>query len=510
MSRSIVLRCGLTLGIAGSLASGDLYWHGYGHHDHWGNPLAWDQNAVPGSADDALLTYGISLLEVPGSAEVGTLILDTYVPWGPPGEIQLHGNTLTVLNGGEWQWGGFGDYYNRSGTVNLFGEMVLVDDIADHYGNGDAIVDPVNHSVSWDVTVNNYGTMRHEGNGFLQAETFLNAGIYRFVGDGDITDIGHGGETMTNTGLVTKEAGEGLSRINPVFSNETGAVEAHSGTLQIRNAADISGSTLTAGDWLAANGATLELEAQQPLQTNQASITIEGADSSLIVKLLPIEETLTTNQGHLTVIGDRAFTNDLHNTLRVWIGAGTTLTGSFTNDGWIGVTRSPGLAVIEGDVTFGSSGKFDLSLGGTIPEIEHDVIEVTGTLAADNAIVVRREGDFDPLDYPIGTRFEVIRAPQITGAFERVVYADGSDSYFDVIHEPGPDGMDIVAVVIVHRGCLGADLAPPEGVLDLNDVVAFVAAFGAASADADIAEPFGVLDLADVLLFIDWFLAGCP
>ena len=46
--------------------------------------------------------------------------------------------------------------------------------------------------------------------------------------------------------------------------------------------------------------------------------------------------------------------------------------------------------------------------------------------------------------------------------------------------------------------------------LDLNDVVAFVAAFGAASADADIAEPFGVLDLADVLLFIDWFLAGCP
>lgn len=68
--------------------------------------------------------------------------------------------------------------------------------------------------------------------------------------------------------------------------------------------------------------------------------------------------------------------------------------------------------------------------------------------------------------------------------------------------------------VSVHRAgpsaCNGADLAPPFGVLDLGDLIAFVSAFTGGDLSADLAPPFGVLDLADVGAFVTLFLAGCP
>jgi len=58
--------------------------------------------------------------------------------------------------------------------------------------------------------------------------------------------------------------------------------------------------------------------------------------------------------------------------------------------------------------------------------------------------------------------------------------------------------------------CSPADLAAPFGVLDLDDIDAFIVAFGTSDAAADIAEPFGVLDLDDIDTFILAFLGGCP
>ncbi len=57
--------------------------------------------------------------------------------------------------------------------------------------------------------------------------------------------------------------------------------------------------------------------------------------------------------------------------------------------------------------------------------------------------------------------------------------------------------------------CNPADIAAPFGVLDLNDVQAFVSAFIAGDTLADLAEPFGVLDLADLQAFVGAFIAGC-
>jgi outer membrane protein assembly factor BamB len=59
-------------------------------------------------------------------------------------------------------------------------------------------------------------------------------------------------------------------------------------------------------------------------------------------------------------------------------------------------------------------------------------------------------------------------------------------------------------------GCAIADLAPPLGVLDLNDVTGFVQAFSSQAPVADLAPPFGVFDLSDINAFITEFVNGCP
>ncbi len=58
--------------------------------------------------------------------------------------------------------------------------------------------------------------------------------------------------------------------------------------------------------------------------------------------------------------------------------------------------------------------------------------------------------------------------------------------------------------------CNPADLAQPFGVLDFDDVLAFLVAFGAMDPAADLAAPMGVFDFDDVLAFLVAFGAGCP
>ena len=59
-------------------------------------------------------------------------------------------------------------------------------------------------------------------------------------------------------------------------------------------------------------------------------------------------------------------------------------------------------------------------------------------------------------------------------------------------------------------GCSPADLVEPFGIVDIDDVDAFIVAFTAGDAAADLVAPFGIVDIDDVDEFINLFLAGCP
>lgn len=55
-----------------------------------------------------------------------------------------------------------------------------------------------------------------------------------------------------------------------------------------------------------------------------------------------------------------------------------------------------------------------------------------------------------------------------------------------------------------------ADIAPPTGVLDIDDVLAFLDGFASSNPISDLADPSGVFDIDDVLAFLDSFASGCP
>ena len=55
-----------------------------------------------------------------------------------------------------------------------------------------------------------------------------------------------------------------------------------------------------------------------------------------------------------------------------------------------------------------------------------------------------------------------------------------------------------------------ADLAAPFGVLNLQDLFAYIALFNASDPAADLAAPFGTLNLQDLFAYIASFNAGCP
>jgi len=59
-------------------------------------------------------------------------------------------------------------------------------------------------------------------------------------------------------------------------------------------------------------------------------------------------------------------------------------------------------------------------------------------------------------------------------------------------------------------GCNDADFAEPFGVLDFDDVLGFLMAFGSADPDADLALELGEFDFNDVIAFLTAFGAGCP
>lgn len=62
---------------------------------------------------------------------------------------------------------------------------------------------------------------------------------------------------------------------------------------------------------------------------------------------------------------------------------------------------------------------------------------------------------------------------------------------------------------LVDDGC-PADLAGGDGVLNIDDVLAFVDAFALGQPEADFAPPTGVLNIDDVIAYLDAFAAGCP
>lgn len=177
-----------------------------------------------------------------------------------------------------------------------------------------------------------------------------------------------------------------------------------------------------------------------------------------------------------------------------------------------------GIAYISGSNKNAGVHAFDIS-DPTAPRFLYalDLGEDTSSLVfrADVAIVSR---DRDPSGVSDPAS---IMAVDLTDPLNPVVLSRGGSTFHVYFRKKGDllfavdqgGGQDRLVVYDVSAPCLPcseADLAPPRGVHDFSDVVAFLGAFAGGLTEADLATPYRMWDFSDVVAYLNVFSAGCP
>jgi hypothetical protein len=94
-------------------------------------------------------------------------------------------------------------------------------------------------------------------------------------------------------------------------NNDNGTVEANGGTVLLGTPSNYSGNTLNGGTWRVFADSTLQFDNGVNIQTNKATIAIDGANSKIVDMAgmdVLADLTMNASQGQLTIGGGRTFT----------------------------------------------------------------------------------------------------------------------------------------------------------------------------------------------------------
>jgi len=157
-----------------------------------------------------------------------------------------------------------------------------------------------------------------------------------------------------------------------------------------------------------------------------------------------------------------------------------------------------------------------LGPGSSVSLPLHALEATPGFTAGASVSLISAQGDFDAFDLTLpagviepGTSSDVLFTLASTPGMP-------ASATYDLLvsDDPSIAGADgrVVLSVVVNAGLSScpADVAPPFGVLDLDDIDTFVIGYVAGNPLADVAPPTGVLDLDDIDLFVQTYFAGCP
>ncbi len=256
-----------------------------------------------------------------------------------------------------------------------------------------------------------------------------------------------------NTGILRASGDGGMVLAGAEFDNQ-GVVEAVDGSSVIYTSGATTlnnqAGTLTGGTWrVAGNGSEIEILGGAVV-TNNAEIILEGAGSVFnsrtdVLTTTALEDSLTTNQGILRILGNRDYTtsNDLTNSGLLQLGGGTldasslsntdtgTLTGFGTvtprpvNSGQIvatggTLTMTGGIQGGSGTVTIQPDGALDLSAAtqaSSADFLNHQGTAPDSLNLGNNNFVV--SVDYTNANFGVGNSFDrranVVGSGQIVG-----------------------------------------------------------------------------------------------
>ncbi len=100
----------------------------------------------------------------------------------------------------------------------------------------------------------------------------------------------------------------------------------------------------------------------------------------------------------------------------------------------------------------------------------------------------------------------------VSGPFTGPVLLDGPNVFLAAPRDDtfGNASGAVYVIDTANPECSIADVSSWFGVLDFDDISAFLTAFAGEDPVADLASPFGVFDFSDVVAFLSAFAAGCP
>ncbi len=187
--------------------------------------------------------------------------------------------------------------------------------------------------------------------------------------------------------------------------------------------------------------------------------------------------------------------------------------GSNTDvDGGTTILTSPAFDVSGNDEATLSYARWYNNVAGASPNADVFVVEISNNNGASwtNLETVGPAGEGTA-----GGWFQVTHriADFVAPTSQVRVRFTAEDAGSGSVVEAAVDAIEVTGLVCEDpkmMGCNGADLAEPFDVLNFDDVVAFLGAFGSMDPAADLAAPIGVFDFSDVVEFLSQFGAGCP
>src|SRR5690606_31728595 len=247
-------------------------------------------------------------------------------------------------------------------------------------------------------TLNNAGTITHGD----AVQIYFNSAVlnnlagavYELTGDGDFRWNSAVRGRIVNAGTFHKSGGSDTSSLSgggsAVEFDNTGTVRVSSGTLLLNGPlAQIQGTTLTGGTWIADGG---HLNFNANITSNAANLVIAGAGSSMSNLTA-----LATNSGSLEIRDGATFTR----------------TGDFLNEGSLTLGPS-GTFTVNGAFTQTADGLLEIQIGGHPASGAFGKLVVTGLASFNGTFEVSLANGYGP---NLGTTYQVATFGGRAGTF---------------------------------------------------------------------------------------------
>jgi uncharacterized repeat protein (TIGR01451 family) len=407
----------------------NVHWTGGAANGLWSSAGNWSGGSVPGTYDNAYVdlagTYtitssaAISVHSLQLGAISGTQTLQSNAG------ISVATSSTVGTNGVLTQAGnlsGTGDL-TVAGLMTFNGTSTLNVSV----NSGATLTVTTGYAIFDGVTLTNLGTVNLNATGFLRlqsAATLANGSLVDILGD-TVIDVGAGGGSIDNNGILRKSAGSGTASISATLGLSGGSLLAQSGTLSVGSGSS-TGGTITVTGSLIFQG-TFTLDAASTLSgsgnvTFAGSVTsvgtfnitgttvVQSGTSTIGGTVVSLGGTVSVNSGTLTLNNPTPITVATFTLAGGIYGGSGSVTLSGTTQNWTGGTLTgSGAFTIPATVTVNHNGPsyliFDgrpVTNAGTLNIVSFAPMRLQSGASITNSGMLDLQGDGSVLDVGAG------------------------------------------------------------------------------------------------------------